>query len=657
MCSTCLFLCPRVSLPFPYLTQAPSKKLSSSFQFSAPKLCTPQQEATPTHWLTSPTHKQTPPPEQEAPPLKALSVVDILKRPDYQALTTAKQPLLSISPAQPVVDLTDDGQSRESGVEKERETASKTLASLSSSGFKLPPLPSVGVLPPESLLQPSAPPLSLQPSPTAVSLPTSSSLKPLTGFSVPMGGWECGTCLVLNKANDERCVACGASKPTKPAASQLAEQDKPEPTPLSASAARPRLAPLPQFAAAKDSWECSVCLVRNKATDSKCVACATPKPGGVATENSGARDTAPQPAMKFAAQGGLHLGSGGLQLGKADPLSGEKEVGKSAPPGKKQDVANPAPQMTTPLPPLKPLFQFAPPEGSWSCETCMVDNKKADSKCIACGTSRPGSADSITDKQAPPMAAPMMFGAGVGLKLTGGQKLGMGIQGGVGLCGGSGLKVGGGGLQFGSGGLKLGSEGLMIGAPSQNSEKKGTKPELPRPLPALGGQPVGGWECSTCLVHNKPDASACVACGGTKPVEQVNLVSKTSVSRASFTSQTKNNNFGSSAGTGMGFPSLGSGSSAGMGLKLTGGLQVPGAVKMGAQPVNPLAGVRFGSPSTASLAPSAVCQSSLQGSPAKLGPTSFTFSGTTSGTRPVFPVAGGLGATSTTSSSVFTSGE
>lgn len=33
---------------------------------------------------------------------------------------------------------------------------------------------------------------------------------------------------------------------------------------------------------------------------------------------------------------------------------------------------------------------FKKPEGSWDCDTCFVQNKAADVKCVACQTPKPG---------------------------------------------------------------------------------------------------------------------------------------------------------------------------------------------------------------------------------------------------------------------------
>lgn len=36
------------------------------------------------------------------------------------------------------------------------------------------------------------------------------------------------------------------------------------------------------------------------------------------------------------------------------------------------------------------LDKFKKPEGSWDCETCLVQNKADATKCIACESSKPG---------------------------------------------------------------------------------------------------------------------------------------------------------------------------------------------------------------------------------------------------------------------------
>ena len=648
--------------------QAASKKLSTSFQFSAPNPCTPTKAplATPPRQLAPPTHKQATPPEPEVRPLQSMSVVDVLKRPDYQALTAAKQPHPPITMAttkppatmaipklsksvqhnpgpapQPagreqVVDLTDDAEE-----EKKEPAATNALTQ-----------PTAAT---NALTQPTA-------ATNALTQPTSGLT--LSYCAAPAGSWECGTCLVQNKPAEGKCVACGARKPGADTRStKQVTSDRPAPA---IKAALPPLQPLAQFAPPKGSWECEVCMVNNTATDTKCVACATPKPGGGATSNLATKELSGQNVVKFGAQGGLQLGSGGFQLGsgglqleKASLLlqlhsaSGEGQGGLKlsgglslAPFAQKQDVKKSPDSseeaLTAPPPPLKPLAQFAPAEGSWSCDTCMISNKKDDSKCVACGSGKPGTVAGGNGTAAsgsqlgPP---PVVFGAGGGIKLgAGGLKLGAGgLMGAAGQMGGEGVpKLGGEGFKFGSVGFKFGAEGLKP-TPSQTvKEQREVKQSSAPPMFSLLGQPAAGsWECGACLVSNKPDASTCVACGGGRPGTQA------AEKQTPFSAPSGGMKINFAAGQ-LGMPfgaktelSAVSDSGTGTGLKLGGGLQAPGVMAIGS--ANPLAGIKFGSPLPSQGQPPA---------PAKVGlpVTPFSLPGSAAHSeapKPMFQLSGG----------------
>ena len=171
-----------------------------------------------------------------------------------------------------------------------------------------------------------------------------------------------------------------------------------------------------------------------------------------------------QGGLQLGPSGGLKLGStsGGLQLGSSGGLKfGSSQLGSSG--GGLQLGFSGSQSLQAPptTEPLKPLAQFAPATDGWSCDTCLVDNKKTDTSCVACSTSRPGS----SGQQAPPTSAPGQ------LKLSGDSLLGSGS---ASLCSGGGFKLGGGGLKFGlegglkiggsEGGIKLGEGGLKFGA-------------------------------------------------------------------------------------------------------------------------------------------------------------------------------------------------
>ena len=51
--------------------------------------------------------------------------------------------------------------------------------------------------------------------------------------------------------------------------------------------------------------------------------------------------------------------------------------------------SSPAKEERFPKPAETLASKFAPVLGSWNCDTCLVPNKPQDSKCVACGTSKP----------------------------------------------------------------------------------------------------------------------------------------------------------------------------------------------------------------------------------------------------------------------------
>ncbi|XP_069814073.1 nuclear pore complex protein Nup153 isoform X2 [Dendropsophus ebraccatus] len=161
-------------------------------------------------------------------------------------------------------------------------------------------------------------------------------------FKKAPGTWDCDTCLVQNKPESTKCVACETPKPGTGAKAALlllpTTSEKPTVSTdsglTSASLKFEELARKPI-----GSWECDVCLVQNKAEDTKCIACTSPKPGTSAPVNSSA----------------------------------------------------PAPQNQLGL-----LDQFRKAAGTWDCDVCLVNNKAEAVKCIACQSAKPGSKAELT---------------------------------------------------------------------------------------------------------------------------------------------------------------------------------------------------------------------------------------------------------------------
>ncbi|NXE20112.1 NU153 protein, partial [Ardeotis kori] len=154
--------------------------------------------------------------------------------------------------------------------------------------------------------------------------------------------WDCDTCLVQNKPEATKCIACETPKPGTGVMPTLTLPVVPDNsvTVTSSSSSTDTTVTLgfgDKFKKPKGSWDCTVCLVSNKAEDSKCVACESEKPGVSVPVTSSS-------VSAFSASSG-----GFLDLDK-----------------------------------------FKKPEGSWDCEVCLVQNKAEATKCVACESAKPG---------------------------------------------------------------------------------------------------------------------------------------------------------------------------------------------------------------------------------------------------------------------------
>ncbi|XP_027754231.1 nuclear pore complex protein Nup153 isoform X2 [Empidonax traillii] len=173
-------------------------------------------------------------------------------------------------------------------------------------------------------------------------VPTAGTLGFEDKFKPAPNTWECDTCLVQNKLEATKCIACETPKPgtgVMPALTMPVATDN-SVTVTSSSSSTGTTVTLgfgDKFKQPKGSWNCSVCLVQNKAEDSKCVACQSEKAGSSVPVTSSS-------VSAFSASSG-----GFLDLDK-----------------------------------------FKRPEGSWECEVCLVQNKAEATKCAACENAKPG---------------------------------------------------------------------------------------------------------------------------------------------------------------------------------------------------------------------------------------------------------------------------
>ncbi|NXR80214.1 NU153 protein, partial [Pycnonotus jocosus] len=173
-------------------------------------------------------------------------------------------------------------------------------------------------------------------------VPTAGTLGFEDKFKPAPNTWDCDTCLVQNKPEATKCIACETPKPgtgVMPALTMPVVTDSVV-TVTSTSSSTGTTVTLgfgDKFKQPKGSWNCSVCLLQNKAEDSKCVACQSEKPGS----------SVPVTSSSVSA---LSASSGGFL----------------------------------------DLDKFKKPEGSWECEVCLVQNKAEATKCIACESAKPG---------------------------------------------------------------------------------------------------------------------------------------------------------------------------------------------------------------------------------------------------------------------------
>ena len=451
--------------------------------------------------------------------------------------------------------------------------------------------------------------------------------KPLAQFAPPGGSWECDQCMVNNKVTDKACVACGAPKPVKNDSTSVFGASKPSGT-LSLG-----VPPADLRATVKQpvgSWSCEVCLVENKAEASECIACNSPKPEGRAAALSEA------PATSTAAKWTC---STCLVVNKAEDM---KCVACSGPsPSLSSDTKSQ--KLPSKVSSITPLTSFAPPAGSWTCDTCLVQNKAGDTKCISCSMPKPGAkpVSELDSGSKNSTSGGLTMGASGGLKLGGGLMLSTGGnfgQGGLKLLGSGGKESLDTAAGAGSGGIKItaslsslvqgknaqsapeskqgGSSGgghiglsATSGSTQASSRDQASIPQLPEKNP-LAGIKFGMTATSTASSQN--------------PLAGIKFGTPTTTTSTAATTASLQINFGTASSSSSPFK-LGSGVTAGEqtgGLKIggalssgpsssmdTGGTQQAAAPKLGGMPsgiqptsgapaANPLVGLKFGVPAT-----------------------------------------------------------
>ncbi|KAG0729823.1 Nuclear pore complex protein Nup153 [Chionoecetes opilio] len=153
--------------------------------------------------------------------------------------------------------------------------------------------------------------------------------------------WECSVCMLRNKNASVKCLACETQRPGQITSAPSKDAVKGA-VKSCESLGESGSAWGDAFKKSASEWECDMCMVRNKNSVSKCVACETSKPGS-------------KPELK----------------GLPDMAIDTKEKTNTTGFGS----------------------AFAKQNGEWECDTCLVRNKSDATKCISCETPKPGAAN------------------------------------------------------------------------------------------------------------------------------------------------------------------------------------------------------------------------------------------------------------------------
>ena len=333
--------------------------------------------------------------------------------------------------------------------------------------------------------------------------------------------WKCSVCDAKNKNTDDKCVCCEEPNPNKKASDKSKDASKftfggastastitfgkppastetktaitfGKPAETTKTDNKPAASGFDWAAAgmkkptlAADEWKCSVCDVKNKSTDDKCVCCEEPNPN---KKSEKSKDT---PKFTFG-------GSSGISFGKP-PSSTETKTtitfGKPTTSNEAKTTltfGKPAETTKTDNKTASGGFDWAAAgmkkptlaADEWKCSVCDAKNKNTDAKCICCEEPNPNKTASDKPKDAP---------------------------------------------KFTFGGASAAST-ITFGKPAASSETKSTTTsESKDAKPAATGfdwaaagmkKPTlaaDEWKCSVCDAKNKNTDAKCVCCEEPNP--------------------------------------------------------------------------------------------------------------------------------------------
>uniref|UniRef100_A0A0K8U0K6 Nuclear pore complex protein Nup153 n=1 Tax=Bactrocera latifrons TaxID=174628 RepID=A0A0K8U0K6_BACLA len=198
-----------------------------------------------------------------------------------------------------------------------------------------------------------------------------SSLTLSAQFKKPLDEWECDVCMLRNKKQFDKCVACetvrkGVTESTSLSTSKWQSNSFGE-----------------AFKPKANSWECTTCLINNKSDCNECIACQTKKPGSGIEDNTKTNSTTITKNTTYTF-GFSNVDCKSSGQSTAQPDSGFKSLAAS--------------QMSA----------------KWECDACMTRNDAARNKCVCCEQAKPGIATSDFPDNGPKFT----FGSAASSKFT-----------------------------------------------------------------------------------------------------------------------------------------------------------------------------------------------------------------------------------------------
>ncbi|XP_065746695.1 ranBP2-like and GRIP domain-containing protein 4 isoform X2 [Phocoena phocoena] len=226
-------------------------------------------------------------------------------------------------------------------------------------------------------------------------LPKSASSDFRSVFSIKEGQWDCSVCLIRNEGSSIKCVACQNPRKQSFPASAV-----PAPASFKFGASETSKAPKSGFegvfAKKEGQWDCSLCLVRNEASAAACVACQNPPTSAASAPASSETSKAPNSGLEgmFTKKEGqwdcsvcLIRNEGSSTKCVACQNPRKQSLPASAVPAPASFKFGASETSKAPKSGLEGIFTKK--EGQWDCSVCFVRNESSSLKCVACDVSKP----------------------------------------------------------------------------------------------------------------------------------------------------------------------------------------------------------------------------------------------------------------------------